>query len=184
MYNVVILVCELDLGSSVIRWWIWSELLVSILMTSESRLHSHRYRLNWLATSHSLINLSGQLHTNDHTTHHSQSLKSSHHCSCHTIHCGRSIVYHWYISRSAIDNKKTRDSIAIEWQTRVPRHCSTLCLSRYFSLSPTPLQYRLWPYWLISSLLLCDCLGPRHEHKRVSSNTTIYIYILKQRGKN
>ena len=37
--------------TSVIRWWIWSELLVSILLTPVNRLHSHRYRLNWLLIS-------------------------------------------------------------------------------------------------------------------------------------
>ena len=82
-YIVVILVCELDIGLSVIRWWIRSKLLVSILITPVSRLHSHRYRLNWLATqsSHSLINLSGQLHTNDHTTHEHCISLPSHYCS-------------------------------------------------------------------------------------------------------
>ena len=137
IYIVVILVCELDIGSSVIRWWI----LVSILMTPVSRLHSLRYRLNWLATSpviHSLtsvVNYTLTITLLMNTVFHSHSLKPSHHCSCYTIHCVRSIVYHWYISRTAIDNKLNRESIAIEWQTRVPRHCSSLCLSRYFSLS-------------------------------------------------
>ena len=120
--TVVILVCELDIHSSVIRWWIRSELLVSILMTPVSRLHSHRYRLNWLApfmtmmmtmSSHSLINLSGQLHTNDHTTHEhciSQPIAEAISSLLMPYHSLWSIVYHRYISRSAIDEKKTYPS--------------------------------------------------------------------------
>ena len=127
LHTVVILVCELDIGSSVIRWRIRSELLVSILMTPVSRLHSHRYWLNWLATSpviHSLtsvVNYTLTITLLMNTVFHSHSLKPSHHCSCYTIHCGRSIVYHWYIIRSAINNYLTRatEQPVNEWQLRV-----------------------------------------------------------------
>ena len=100
---VVILVCELDIGSSVIRWWMWSELLVSILMTPVSRLHSHRCRWYWLATSpviHSLTSVVNYTLLMN-TVFHCHSLKPSHHCSmqgsCCTIHCARSIAYHVYM---------------------------------------------------------------------------------------
>ena len=98
------------------------------------------------------------------TIFHSHSLKSSHHCSCCTIYCGRSIVYHWYLSRPAIEEKTTRATSKFQ----VPGYCSTLGLSLSLSLeAPTTVQ---------PSFLFCCVNVYAHEQKLVLISTTLLFY--------
>ena len=141
-------------------------------MTPVSRLHSHRYWLNWLATNpviHSLTSVIKYTLTITllmNTVFYSHSLKPSHHCSCYTIHCGRSFNSLPLVYKQVSNQQQTNQRINSYRVTNTSATPLLLTLPLSLFLSLAPLQYRLRPYCLISSLL-CDCLDPRHEHKLV-----------------